>query len=143
LIYQKSIKMKSRKQYLKEIATLCAEIGPEDGINPRTLFHKSARKKTDRKAYQVCKQAAKTLNMVMSLEPLLRELRVGSVEPDPDSSHLLVYVEPSTPHQLLDEHQVLEALQRARGHLRSAVATAINRKRAPQLSFRITPEVAQ
>jgi len=41
----------------------------------------------------VCKQAEKTLNMVMagdSVEPVLRDLIVSAVEPNPDSSHLLV-----------------------------------------------------
>jgi ribosome-binding factor A len=131
--------MKSRKQWLKKVASLCAEVGPEDGIDPRTVVHKQARRQKNRKTYQVCKQAEKTLNLVMageSVEPLLRELIVSAVEPAPDSSHLLVIVEPTSATVSLDEKAVLEALQRAGGRLRSAIATAINRKRAPQLSFR-------
>jgi len=130
--------MKDRKQWLTKLASLCAEIGPEDGVDPRKVFHQPTRKQTHRKTYQVCKQAEKTLNLVMageSVEPLLRELLVAAVEPAPDSSHLLVIIEPNSTAISLNESDVLEALQRATGRLRAALATAINRKRAPLISF--------
>lgn len=130
--------MKSRKQWLKEVASLCAEIGPEDGVDPRQVFHRAAKKQSHRKTYQVCKQAEKTLNLIMaseSVEPLLRELVVRAVEPAPDSSHLLVIVEVNLTTQ--SEPEVQEALERASGQLRSAIAMDINRKRAPQISFRL------
>ncbi len=128
--------MTSRKEWLKEVASLCEEIRPEDGIAPRKSSHANTQR--HRKTYQVCKQAEKTLNMVMagdSVEPVLRDLIVSAVEPNPDSSHLLVIVESSI---LLDEHEVLSALLRAKGRLRAAIATAINRKRAPLISFLFT-----
>jgi ribosome-binding factor A len=131
--------MKSRKQWLKEVVSLCAEVGTEDGVDPRTLLHQPTRKKTHRKTYQVCKQAEKTLNLVLageSSEPVLHELIVCAVEPNPDSTHLLVIVEANSTVVPLDENEVLGALQRAGGRLRSALATAINRKRTPQISFR-------
>ncbi|RKZ92986.1 MAG: ribosome-binding factor A [Candidatus Parabeggiatoa sp. nov. 1] len=131
--------MTSRKQWLKEIASLCAEVRPEDGTDPRKLSDKQTRKQAHRKTYQVCKQAEKTLNLVLageSVEPLLHELIISAVEPAPDSSHLLVIVEPNSTTISLDESEVLAALQRAVGRLRSAIATTINRKRVPQLSFR-------
>ena len=131
--------MTSRQQRLKEMASLCAEVGPEDGVDPRTIVHKQARQPTHRKTYQVCKQVEKTLNLVLageSVEPLLHEIIVSAVEPAPDSSHLLVIVEPNSMAVSLDENDVLAALQRATGRLRAAIATAINRKRTPQISFR-------
>jgi len=130
--------MKSRKQWLKEVASLCAEIGPEDGVDPRQVFHQTTRKQSHRKTYQVCKQAEKTLNLVLaseSVDPLLRELVVRTVEPAPDSAHLLVIVEVDLTTQ--SEHEVREAFERANGQLRSAIAMDINRKRAPQISFRL------
>jgi len=131
-------RMKSRTKWLKEVVSLCGEVGPEDGVDPRTLFHKP-RKKTHRKTYQVCKQAEKTLNLVLageSTDPVLRELFVCAVEPNPNSTHLLVIVEANEAVAPLNENEVLEALQRAGGRLRSALATALNRKRTPQISFR-------
>jgi ribosome-binding factor A len=128
--------MTSRKQWLKEVASLCEEIRPEDGIVPRKPSH--ANKTGHRKTYQVCKQAEKTLNLVMAgdcVEPILRDLIVSAVEPYPDASHLLVLVESQV---VLDEEEVLAALLRAKGRLRAAIATAINRKRAPLISFLFT-----
>jgi len=129
--------MTSRKEWLKEVASLCEEVRPEDGIAPRKRSHANTQR--HRKTYQVCKQAEKTLNLVMagdSVEPILRDLIVCAVEPNPDSSHLLVIVESSS--VLLDENEVLSALLRAKGRLRAAIATAINRKRAPLISFLFT-----
>ncbi|HID99698.1 MAG TPA: ribosome-binding factor A [Thiotrichaceae bacterium] len=128
--------MTSRKEWLKEVASLCEEIRPEDGIAPRKRSHANTQR--HRKTYQVCKQAEKTLNLVMAgewVEPLLRELIVSAVEPNPDSAHLLVIVEPISTSVLLDQDEVLSALLRAKGRLRAAIATAINRKRTPLISF--------
>jgi ribosome-binding factor A len=138
--------MKSRKQWSKEVVSLCAEVGTDDGIDPRTLLRKPTRKKTHRKTYQVCKQAEKTLNLVLageSNEPVLHELMVYAVEPNPDSTNLLVIVEANSTSVPLDENEVLEALQRSGGRLRSALATAINRKRTPQISFRFIASTSQ
>ena len=130
--------MTSKKQWLKDATALCAEIRPEDGIDPGKVVHKSIHSNKHRKTYQVCKQAERTLNLVLageSVEVLLRELSICAVEPNPDSSRLLVIVEPISTVVSLDKHDVLQALQRAEGRLRSAIATTINRKRVPQLTF--------
>ena len=130
--------MKSKKKWLKEAASLCAEVRPEDGVDPRMLLRQSKKKKTHRKTYQICKQAEKTLTLVLageSAETILRELIVCAVEPNPDSKHLLVIVSANSTAVPLDENEVLKALQRAGGRLRSVLATTINRKRTPQISF--------
>jgi ribosome-binding factor A len=133
--------MTSRKPWLKNVDSLCAEVRPDDGIDPRAC--QPVRDKSHRKTYQVCKQAERTLNLRLAgntVEPLLRELSVCAVEPYPDSSHLLVIVEPMTTTVSLNKNDVLQALQRANGYLRSALATTINRKRVPQLTFQfVTP----
>ncbi|MCK5663347.1 MAG: hypothetical protein KAI17_07665 [Thiotrichaceae bacterium] len=127
--------MKSKKQWLEEVESLCAEVEPEDGINPRLLLRKSTKTSSHRKTYQVCKQAEKTLNLVLAGEPALRELMVCAVKPNPDSTHLLVIVAANSNFVHLDENDVLKALKQAGGRLRSALATALNRKRTPLLSF--------
>jgi len=133
--------MTSRKQWLKNVDSLCAEVRPDDGIEPRAC--QPVRDKSHRKTYQVCKQTERTLNLRLAsntVEPLLRELSICAVEPYPDSSHLLVIVEPMTTTVSLNKNDVLQALQRANGYLRSALATTINRKRVPQLTFQfVTP----
>jgi ribosome-binding factor A len=69
-------------------------------------------------------------------DPVLLDLVLDRVEPMPDDRHLLVVMQDPTGHGLLAS---LAALDRARGFLRSAVAGAIARKRAPQLSFTVEP----
>jgi ribosome-binding factor A len=60
------------------------------------------------------------------------------VEPAPDASRLLVTVAvDATPDELFDPGFVHDHLARASGHLRSEVAGAITRKRAPVLVYRL------
>ena len=85
--------MKSRKPSRRQILSSCHEIGPDDGVDPRTFFRDPARPKTNRKALQLCGQVARTLQAVLAGETgddLLRELQVESVVPAPTSARLLV-----------------------------------------------------
>jgi ribosome-binding factor A len=89
----------------------------------------------NRKALQLCAQVAQTLASVFAecSDDVLRDLTVQSVVPAPNASRLLVTVEPALARtDLLAEH-----LHRARGRLRGEVAAAINRRRMPDLVFRI------
>jgi ribosome-binding factor A len=117
---------------------LCGEMHPEDGSDPRDLFRSPTNGKvTNRKTLQLCSQVADTLNLVLSGEcgdEVLQSLHVVTVKPAPDASQLLVIVSPSSA-QDLDPLAVLDRLARANGRLRSEVAAAIVRKRAPQLLF--------
>jgi ribosome-binding factor A len=61
---------------------------------------------------------------------VLRDCYVVSVVPAPDSTHLLVTVKASQ-----EEAVVLEALHRATGLFRNEIASAIHRKKVPQLRF--------
>jgi ribosome-binding factor A len=83
----------------------------------------------------MCKQVQRTLSYVLGdcHDAVLRDLFVERVEPAPDSTHLLVSVSVlGGAHPPL---RVLEHLHLHHGRLRSEVATAINRKKAPELSF--------
>lgn len=122
---------------MKEIASLVDEIGPEDGVDPRHGRRAASRKnRRNRKVWQLCKQASVALELALYAldDPELRELRVARVEPAPDASRLLAVVCPARGSTLTEE-LALAALSRAEGPLRSAVAKAIHRKRAPALTF--------
>jgi len=67
----------------------------------------------------------------------LEDAWLASVEPFPDAGTLRVTVTVTDPDQV---GRVLAALTRASGYLRSEVAAAICRKRAPALVFRVVPE---
>jgi ribosome-binding factor A len=119
----------------------CDEIGPEDGLDPRTFFRPSARKRTNRKALQMCGQIAQTLSSVLAWESgddLLRNLWVESVEPAPDSTRVLVTVCAPVAVEGVEAGLILERLHRASGKLRTEIAAAIHRKRVPELVFRVS-----
>jgi ribosome-binding factor A len=86
------------------------------------------------KALQLCRQVHRALTIELSghRHALLRDLYVVDVTPAPDATHLLVHVA-LPPYAPLPE--ALAALARATPRLRVAVAQAITRKRAPELSF--------
>lgn len=122
----------------KNVQSLCGEIHPDDGIDPKDFFRPRRKRPSDqRKASQLCHQVADTLGLVLSGEfgDELRDLRVVSVTPAPDASQLRVLVAPAFDGASLDANVVSEKLLAATGRLRSEVAAAITRKRAPKLLF--------
>ena len=95
----------------------------------------------DRKAWQLCRQVAVTLDEVLAEcgDGVLRGLRVVSVAPFPDASRLLVTVTSidDRPGGMVEAGRVLEHIERAAGHLRSEIAAAVTRKRAPVLVYQL------
>lgn len=102
----------------------------------------------DRKLAQLCEQASEALSYALacSADWVLRDLLIASVTPAPDASRLLVTVYP--PHDEIpssspsdnqaERHAALVAkLENARSYLRSEVASAVHRKRTPDLAFRV------
>jgi ribosome-binding factor A len=129
--------MAFRKVSRRELLSSCSEPGPDDGLDPRFDRREGSDKVPNRKALQLCAQAARTLASVLAGEcgdEILRDLVVTSVVPAPNTSRLLVSVAPSV---AVNPGRLLERLQSARGKLRMEVAAAINRRRAPDLVFRI------
>jgi ribosome-binding factor A len=117
----------------------CEEIHEDDGVDPREFF-KAGRQENrqNRKAKQLCRQVAETLEQVLSGEvgdDLLRGLHVASVVPAPDASRLLVTIEVDRGSAAEEREAIELALAKASGLLRTAVAAAITRRKAPSLSF--------
>ena len=85
---------------------------------------------------------AEALTLLLADEPddLLRNLDVAAVEPAPDTRQLLVTVRPMPGPTVADPAAILGALARASGRLRSEVASAITRRRAPLLTYRVMME---
>jgi ribosome-binding factor A len=109
------------------------------------VLRQSARKKCGRKTQQLCAQVTEALNYAFAAvcnDHLLRELAVLAVEPAPNESRLLVTVGPTLPGPF-DAKQVMAHVQRALGKLRSEVATAINRKKVPELAFSVVAHSPQ
>lgn len=118
----------------------CGEIHDDDGVDPRQFFQPNRYAgKTDRKARQLCAQVADTLSLVLAGEcedELLHNLHVLSVEPAPDASRLAVTVRADVIGGV-DPRLVRDRLSDVAGRLRTEVASAITRKRAPKLVFHV------
>ena len=136
--------MRPKKPYHKrrpgrqQIELLCAEVGPDDGIDPRYVRREPAPNRAGRKTLQLCKQVERALSLALAAEfddPVLRELQVLRVEPAPDSSRLLVTVCLNATAEPVAPNHVVAHLARAAGKLRCEIAAAICRKKTTELAF--------
>ena len=101
---------------------------------------KRKRNKRDYSALRLCNQVAQTLNLVLSGEfgdERLQSLYVMSVEPAPNASQLCVVVQTDVPTDRQQRREILALLESVSGRLRYEMANAINRKKTPQLIFRV------
>jgi ribosome-binding factor A len=131
--------MNRKKPSRRQLQSLCADIHPDDGVDPKEFFRPTRRiRAVDRKTLQLCSQVADTLNLVLSGEcadELLQCLQVVEVRPAPDASQLLVLVSPSSAGPVPDPAAIMQHLAAANRRLRAEVASAIVRRRAPKLVF--------
>lgn len=141
--------MKSpHKSDAKEMKSLCAELRPDDGITAIALKKQQLRQHlldhppSQARARQYCKAVHRSLEAGLSIvcgDSRLKDLTIHSVEPlHAGGSNLLVIV--SAPGTDPTHMKSLEqTLQKAAGLLRSVIATEIQRKRTPHLTFRVIP----
>jgi ribosome-binding factor A len=130
--------MRPRRFERKPPSELAASLGAGDGVDPRLPIRESKNSAANRKALQLAAQVERTLSQVFAGEcgdEVLCDLRVEEVTPAPDSGHLLVTLSPTDDSLALEV--VLEHLHRAGGRLRSEVAAAIHRRKAPELHFQV------
>jgi ribosome-binding factor A len=94
----------------------------------------------DRKTLQMCSQVQRTLDQILSGElgdDRLRDLYVSQVVPAPDAHCLMVSVSPLGFAKDFQPQVVLARLAEHTGRLRAELARAINRKKTPELLFRV------
>jgi ribosome-binding factor A len=119
----------------------CGEIQDEDGVDPREFFQTNrTHKKENRKAKQLCRQVAETLDQLLSGEmgdDILRGLRVIDVVPAPDASRLLVTLFADCDPTDFDQNRIELRLADCKGRLRCGIASAITRRKTPTLTFNI------
>jgi ribosome-binding factor A len=132
--------MTARKPSPEEMLSMCGEVRPEDGMDPRDFAKKPRLHKGERKVRQLCSQVAETLSLVLTGEcsdEVLQNLEVVTVDPAPNASQLLVTVRSAEAAEAIDPAEVSTRLASIAGKLRCEVASAITRKRAPKLVFRV------
>ena len=96
---------------------------------------RSSDRQAKRKAQQFCRQVQRALNLALANRNAgddINGLFVEEVSPAPDCGRLLVHVLIPAGSPVAD---AIGALRRDAPRLRSEVAMAITRKRAPELSF--------
>lgn len=93
----------------------------------------------DNKTRQVCALCERALSLALaeSTNPLLQSLQVTRVLPAPTIARLLVVVQPSVDVAGDQISAMLEALDAHRGAFRAELASELNRKKTPELSFTI------
>lgn len=97
--------------------------------------NRSDTRQVQRKTQQFCRQVQRALNLALvdsSTMSIGCDLFVDEVSPGPDCGHLLVHIVVQDGYSVVE---AMNALRRDASRLRSEVAMAIARKRAPELSF--------
>jgi ribosome-binding factor A len=129
--------MSRRRRKPDDLTRLAAEVGCEDGADPKEFHAKpwDAPKQAGRKARQLCAQVKDALHVALAAcaDAVLQALGVVSVEPAPHSGRLLVVLAAGGATRADAE----AALARALGHLRTQVAAAVSRRYAPELVFEV------
>ena len=93
-----------------------------------------------RKLRQLCRQVERAVTTALAddvADEVLLDLTVATVLPWPNASRLLVVVEPTTTDADIDRDAIIAHLQAAKSDLRAVVASAIHRKRTPELCFEV------
>src|SRR5262249_18212994 len=129
--------MSRRRRKADELNHLAAELGGEDGGDPKEFHAKpwDAPKQAGRTGQQVGGQVKDALHGALGgcADAVLRGLTVVGVEPAPHTGRLRVLVTAEAGTRAAAETAVL----RAAGFLRSEVAAAISRRYAPELVFEV------
>ncbi|GJM25450.1 MAG: hypothetical protein DHS20C16_18650 [Phycisphaerae bacterium] len=131
--------MPSSKRDAEDVRAFCAEVFEDDGVNPNEDKRRDARRSQgrDRKLEQLCKQVEHALHIVFPSVQMPCDARIAGVEPAPNAGRLrvMVAVPPTCEHA-----SAADAIDRHKGSLRTEVAHAISRRRAPELVFSIVVE---
>ena len=125
--------MKKHYRGRKESPFLDADFA--EALQEATSGNSPQDRQTQRKTLQFCRQVQRALNLALSdwnVGDGINDLFVEDVSPAPDCGRLLVHVFVPAGLTVAD---VMIALGREAPRLRSEVASAIARKRTPELCF--------
>ena len=118
--------------------SLCLTFGEGDGVDPKYAKRETAAKPVCYKQKQLCKQAGRMINLVLSEQvnrPLLNDLQVVSVVPEQNGRVLKITVAHAFVNLRVTDAEIIAELKQLQGLMRSALAHSVNRKQTPQLTF--------
>lgn len=125
--------MKQHKRRFKEMEYVDPEF--VEALYEDESGSRSSDRHAQRKAQQLCSQVQRALNLALAESDVIHgvsDVFVEDVSPAPDCGRLLVRVLVPADRSIAD---AMEAIRREAPLLRSEVAKAITRKRAPELTF--------
>lgn len=95
----------------------------------------------NRKAAQLCAQVRRALDYGLSeaLSDSTLDAYIMDVVPAPNTSHLMVLVQPAAAMDEAGLRSLQEEIVRCSGKLRTLVAESIHRRKTPTLSFQVVP----
>ncbi len=132
----------TKKQRERVLKQMCGVINGDDAIDPKHYFYNKRKAKDKyRKAFQLCRQVADTLQLVLTgNDPALDGLSVIDVAPAPDSRRMLVILGVDADENLTatEVDEIMRCLRTHVPRLRSEIAQTITRRKTPQLVFEIT-----
>lgn len=132
--------LKHRRPHLNSGSQYFDDATEVDPASAAALIHRATQGKLDRKLLQLCRQIQRELSLILSGElddDRIRDLTVLFVQPFPYASHLLVTLTTSTSSTQTELLQLDAALANYRPFIRTEIARAITRRKAPDLSFRV------
>ncbi|HEY1380468.1 MAG TPA: hypothetical protein VGF55_26950 [Gemmataceae bacterium] len=123
----------------RRLLSACSDPGPEDGTDPKDWHKHWNARGPGRKALQLCTQVGEALNAAFAGcgDDVLHDVLVSAVEPAPHAGRLLVTVAAAPSAAPRTAEEVTAHLHRAAGLLRAEVAAAINRRKTPELAYRV------
>lgn len=108
--------------------------------DPAAMFGHQPPAQIQRKVQQLCRQVEERLGLVLAGEiddPALQDLYVMDVSPEPGSGRLIVRLARAPGTANTPTSALLPRLDALRSFFREEVASAIHRKRTPDLVFQI------
>jgi len=122
-----------------EARSLCADLHSDDGP-PVNRRKESRDDSSDRKTLQLCAQVRRALHGIIppAGSSFFEGLFVEAVQPDPGATRLRVVI--SVPSSCAHPVPILkQRLTDMVGFIRTEIASQINRKRVPLLTFELVP----
>ena len=100
-------------------------------------MHRDQRGPRGHKDLQVCRQVYDVLALALAEidDPVIDDLILARVMPAPNAGRVQVILVPG--HAAIDESEALSRIAEYADDLREEVAAEVNRRRAPELVFRI------
>jgi ribosome-binding factor A len=137
--FERAMPRSNKKPSRREIQKWVTEIGPGDGSDPRFDSRGRSGPVRNRKTLQLCAQVERTLASVLaeSTDEWLRDLWVVAVEPAPNETRLLVTLQRAPSGTDRDPAELFTHVLHAAAKLRAEVASAIHRRKTPELAYRL------